>query len=70
MKQLKPSGMRSLRDVRLEKERLRYLALRTELELSKDLRKIKKSFTFPDILAQTGHSITNYLVKAIRSWFF
>lgn len=69
MKQVKPATMRTIRDIRLEKERLRYMAMRTELEFSKNLRQIKKSFTFPDILTQSQYYLASYLSRTIRSWF-
>lgn len=61
--------MNSLRDIMLEKERLRYLLLRTELELEKSSRNLKKLFTFPDLIKNARSLIADYIRKAVSSWF-
>lgn len=69
MMKIKPDNLRTLGDIRLEKERLRYMALRTELEFAKGLRQTKKLFTFPNIFTQTQLFIANYTRKIVSSWF-
>jgi hypothetical protein len=69
MKMTKPGRMRSLRDIRLEKEKFRYMMLRTELGFSKQLRQTRKLFTFPSIFNQTQHFLAGYIRKTIFGWF-
>lgn len=69
MKKISPAKMRSLRDINLEKERFRYMALRTELEFSKQLRKTRKLFTFPNLFFPTQIFVAKYVRRVVSSWF-
>jgi len=61
--------MSSLRGIMLEKERLRYMLLRTELELEKSSRNLKKIFTFSDLIRNAQSLIADYIRNAVSSWF-
>ncbi len=69
MKMIKPGRMHSLRDIKLEKEKFRYMLLRTELEFTKQLRQTRKLFTFPGIFNQSQHFVASYIRKTISGWF-
>lgn len=69
MKRANPANIRSLRDIALERERLRYMSLKTELEFSKQLRQTRKLFTFPKLLSQSHILLTGYLRRVISGWF-
>lgn len=65
----KPDKMRSLRDICLEKERLRYKAMKTELEFSKQLRQTRRLFTIPNLFSHSQQFVANYVRRVVSSWF-
>jgi len=69
MMKTKPAKMRSLRDVRLEKERLRYMALKTELEFTKQLRQTRKLFSIPNLFNQSQFLVASYVRRVVSGWF-
>lgn len=69
MKRIKPGKLRSLREIELEKERFRYLALKTELEFSSQLKLARKLFTIPNLLNQGQSLLTDYIKKLIIGRF-
>jgi hypothetical protein len=69
MKKISPATMKTLRDVRLEKERLRYMALKTELEFTKQLRQTRKLFSIPNLLNQSQHFVASYVRRIVSGWF-
>jgi hypothetical protein len=69
MMKTKPAKMYSLRDVRLEKERLRYMALKTELEFTKQLRQTRKLFTIPNLFNQSQYFLASYVRRIVSGWF-
>lgn len=69
MNRIRPGKMNTLRDIMLEKERLRYMALKTELELGKTARSFRKIFALPDLMTQARSLITDYIRIAVSNWF-
>jgi hypothetical protein len=69
MKIIRPNKVRSLRELQLEKERFRYLVLRTELEISKQLRLTKRLFTLPNIIMYSQSLLSNFLKKLFMRLF-
>jgi len=68
MNNIRPQKMRTLRDIMLEKERLRYMLLRTELEFEKSTHNLKKIFTFPEPVNQVQSLIADYIRNAVNNW--
>ncbi|MBE0662008.1 MAG: hypothetical protein IH597_06025 [Bacteroidales bacterium] len=69
MKRIRPAKIRSLRELQLEKERFRYLALRTELELSQQLRFTRRLFTLPNLVMYGQSFLTRYLKRLLMRIF-
>lgn len=69
MKKIKPVKLQSLREIELEKERFRYLALKTELEFSSQLKLARKLFTIPNLLNQGQSFLADYIKKLIIGRF-
>jgi hypothetical protein len=69
MTKIAPDNIRSLRHIRLERERLRYMLLRTELEFIKRSGDARKLFTFPNLIRQFQQTIFTFLRKKVSKWF-
>ena len=69
MKMSRPGKMSSLRDIAFERERLRYLALRTELELKGQLKNTRQIFSFKNILSEMQRLAFTYLKNSVKRIF-
>ncbi len=69
MTKIAPDKIRSLRHIRLERERLRYMLLKTELEFGKQSRDARKLFSIPNLFKQFQSAIFSYLKKKAGNYF-
>lgn len=69
MRSSRPGKMSSLHDIAFEKERLRHLELRTELELRRQFRHTRQLFTFHNILHEMQKLVYVHLKNSVKRVF-
>lgn len=65
---IRTNDIRSLKDIKLEKARLRYQLLHTQLELTSQFQKTREMFSFRNLRQAAQRTLLGYLSNALTKF--